>query len=76
MIIASDNQLNVTDLPLDLQLTKSKTIDWSELAAVEKAHICRMLQYTNGNKTEAARLMKIGLTTLYRKIEEYNISTS
>ena len=31
-------------------------------------------EYTKGNKTEAARLLKIGLTTLYRKIEEYKIS--
>ncbi|MEG0789400.1 MAG: helix-turn-helix domain-containing protein, partial [Alistipes sp.] len=31
--------------------------------------------YTAGNKTEAARLLKIGLTTLYRKIEEYGIVT-
>ena len=33
----------------------------------------KVLQYTGGNKTEAARLMHIGLTTLYRKIEEYGI---
>lgn len=33
----------------------------------------RVLEYTKGNKTEAARLLKIGLTTLYRKIEEYRI---
>ena len=39
----------------------------------EKAHIRKVLQYTGGNKTEAARLMHIGLTTLYRKIEEYGI---
>lgn len=41
------------------------------LAEVEKLHIRRILKYTGGNKTEAARLMGIGLTTLYRKIEEY-----
>jgi two-component system NtrC family response regulator len=76
MIIASDDELIVKDLPLDLQMSQSTNINWGELAAVEKAHICKMLQYTNGNKTEAARLMKIGLTTLYRKIEEYGISTS
>ena len=44
-----------------------------DLAQVEKAHIRKVLQYTGGNKTEAARLMHIGLTTLYRKIEEYGI---
>ncbi|MEI2739363.1 MAG: helix-turn-helix domain-containing protein [Chitinophagaceae bacterium] len=32
-----------------------------------------MLKHTNGNKTEAARLLNIGLTTLYRKIEEYHL---
>ena len=34
------------------------------------AQTSRVLDYTNGNKTEAAKLLKIGLTTLYRKIEE------
>ncbi|MUT64230.1 helix-turn-helix domain-containing protein, partial [Vibrio parahaemolyticus] len=29
---------------------------------------------TRGNKTETARLLGIGLTTLYRKMEEYQIS--
>jgi two-component system NtrC family response regulator len=32
------------------------------------------LRYTNGNKTKAAEYLGIGLTTLYRKIEEYNIT--
>lgn len=45
-----------------------------ELSAMERRHIARVLEYTKGNKTEAARLLKIGLTTLYRKIEEYKIS--
>ncbi|TAH00168.1 MAG: hypothetical protein EAZ15_09725 [Sphingobacteriales bacterium] len=29
-----------------------------------------ILHYTNGNKTEAAKLLNLGLTTLYRKLEE------
>ena len=43
------------------------------LRAIEKQHIARMLGHTGGNKTEAARLLGIGLTTLYRKIEEYGL---
>lgn len=43
------------------------------LAAMERRHIARVLEYTKGNKTETARLLKIGLTTLYRKIEEYKL---
>ena len=40
---------------------------------MERRHSARVLEYTKGNKTEAAPLLKIGLTTLYRKIEEYKI---
>jgi len=44
------------------------------MASVEKLHIQKVLNYTNGNKTEAARLLNIAITTLYRKLEEYKIS--
>lgn len=74
IILSSDGYLSVKDLPLDIQFSQDSPVDSMELAQAEKAHICRILQYTSGNKTEAARLMKIGLTTLYRKIEEYGIT--
>jgi len=32
-----------------------------------------VLKHTHGNKTEAARLLAIGLTTLYRKLDQYKI---
>lgn len=77
VILSACGELLVRDLPTEIQFAQQTTtgaaIDWTELAAVEKSHITRILQHTNGNKTEAARLMKIGLTTLYRKIEEYGI---
>ena len=44
-----------------------------DLASVERSHIQRVLAYTRGDKSEAARLLKIGLTTLYRKIAEYQL---
>jgi two-component system NtrC family response regulator len=44
-----------------------------DLDSVEKHHIWRILKYTHGNKTEAARILGIGLATIYRKIEEYHI---
>ena len=61
-----------------MQLLRKKSSNNSgfELSAMEKRHIARVLDYTNGNKTEAAKLLKIGLTTLYRKIEEYKLSNS
>ena len=77
-VIVCDKQLTLQDLHLELQQTgfESDCNNFSdfELATIERRHIARVLQYTGGNKTEASRLLKIGLTTLYRKIEEYGIS--
>src|SRR5574344_2614522 len=77
--IVCDTSRTLQDLPLELPQNASSSDSESdstpspgfELAAIERRHIARLLQYTNGNKTEAARLLKIGLTTLYRKIDEY-----
>ena len=44
-----------------------------DLATLEQHHIRRVLRHTNGNKAEAARLLGIGLTTLYRKLAEYGL---
>ena len=75
--IVCEEQITFEDLPLDLQKRKSDISlmkDNFELAEIERMHIIKVLQYTNGNKTETARLLKIGLATLYRKIETYKIS--
>ncbi len=44
-----------------------------DLAQAEKQHILKVLKHTKGNKTESARLLGVALTTLYRKISEYQI---
>ena len=78
LIVSEGERLDVADLPLDIQNAHYEQSDETspdsfELSAMERRHIARVLEYTKGNKTEAARLLKIGLTTLYRKIEEYGI---
>ena len=59
-------------IPIDQPLTASP-LSAFDLASAEKIHIQKVLNYTKGNKTEAARLLNIALTTLYRKIEQYHI---
>ena len=41
------------------------------LAGVEKAHILRILEATDNNRTQAARILGIGLRTLQRKLQEW-----
>ncbi|MCU0374417.1 MAG: sigma-54 dependent transcriptional regulator [Chitinophagaceae bacterium] len=44
-----------------------------DLASAEKMHIQKVLAHTGGNKTKAAELLNIALTTLYRKMETYHL---
>jgi len=42
------------------------------LEKIEKDHIMKVLDHCYGNKRDAAKILGIGLKTLYRKIEHYN----
>lgn len=80
VILEDSEELSVSSLPFDMQqisTTQSsadKTLSAFSMASAEKLHIQKILNYTQGNKAEAARLLEIGIATLYRKIDEYKIS--
>lgn len=78
VILANSEELKVESLPFELQQLnspsiKDRTLSAFGLAGAEKIHIQKVLNYTNGNKTETAKLLDIALTTLYRKLDEYQI---
>ena len=79
VIMSNNGVLNIDDLPLEFKQSDNKNLTNKhmsafDLASVEKLHIQKVLNYTNGNKTETARLLNIALTTLYRKINEYGLN--
>lgn len=80
VILEESQELSVSSLPFDLQQNTStnssenKTLSAFSMASAEKLHIQKILNHTKGNKAEAARLLEIGIATLYRKIEDYKIS--
>ncbi|MBS7566887.1 sigma-54-dependent Fis family transcriptional regulator [Mucilaginibacter sp. Bleaf8] len=73
VIIADGPTLTADLLPFDFTGNEPMQQGVFDLSSVEKHHIAKVLKYTKGNKTETARLLNIGLTTLYRKIDEYKI---
>ncbi len=75
-LIVCEGEITRHDLPIDMLTGDTSTAadDSFDLKSVERNHIIKVLHHTHGNKTETARLLKIGLTTLYRKIEEYGIN--
>lgn len=80
VILEDTSTLTLKTLPPEiLAATNSfqssgKLLSAFDLASAEKIHIQKVLNYTNGNKTETAKLLNIALTTLYRKLEEYKIN--
>jgi len=74
VILTDTDMLDAAVLPLDFLWNQQSGDPASlSLAGMEKQHILKVLAYTKGNKTKAAELMEIGLTTLYNKIKEYGI---
>ncbi|MCE7043809.1 sigma-54 dependent transcriptional regulator [Dyadobacter sp. CY312] len=75
-VIISDGVLEPENLPFEVQQSlpvKSIQLSAFSMESVEKLHIQKVLNYSKGNKAETARLLEIGIATLYRKIEEYGI---
>ncbi|MCW3090031.1 MAG: sigma-54-dependent Fis family transcriptional regulator [Ferruginibacter sp.] len=76
VILAEGDELTIRNLPLEFQVNNfqpGSSLTTFDLATAEKVHIAKVLHYTHGNKTETARLLNIGLATLYRKIQEYQL---
>ncbi|MDQ0641047.1 two-component system NtrC family response regulator [Pedobacter sp. W3I1] len=72
VILSDGDTLSATALPPEFFEFAPVENDYN-LQQIEKQHIQKVLIHTKGNKTETSRLLGIGLTTLYRKIEEYQI---
>lgn len=75
-VILADDILTPDVLPYEIQHQQgngNKTMSAFSLHSIEKLHIQKVLNYTKGNKAETARLLEIGIATLYRKLDEYNI---
>jgi len=70
-VILADHELNTSLLPGDFNAEDETAL--MDLATVEKRHIRRVLAHTGGNKTQAAKLLGIGLTTLYQKIKDFDL---
>jgi DNA-binding NtrC family response regulator len=69
--------LHVADLPSDLQYPTSERAPGKDellpLEELERRAILRTLRQTTGDKPVAARILGIGMTTLYRKLKQYHM---
>ena len=73
VILCETETLTHDLLPLEIFDCEETGSTGNALCEVEKNHIKKILQHSKGNKTKTAEILGIGLTTLYRKMEEYGI---
>jgi two-component system response regulator HydG len=87
MVVMCDHDtLDIRDIPPEIHLVKRLSgqviaessevpphLAGKSLDEIEKEHIRNTLILTNNNRAEAAKLLKIGERTLYRKIKEYGL---
>jgi len=77
VILADANILDETLLPYELQGAQPQktggALSAFDLSVIEKLHVQRVLNHTHGNRAETARLLNIGVATLYRKLKEYGL---
>lgn len=73
-ILAEGTEITANLLPREFHDGSASNISLSSsLNEVERMHIKRVLENVNGNKTKAADILRIGSSTLYRKIKEYDL---
>lgn len=78
MILADGDKINLSDLPASIvasgQNHPAFTYNLKEATRqFEKQHIVRVLEQVGQDRKEAAQLLDISLSSLYRKIEELGI---
>ena len=74
--VAKTNRVDVIDLPPEVRLIMPLVSDKGVprlLRDVEKDCILGALEKTKGNRVEAAKLMGMGVATLYRKLKIYKL---
>ncbi len=52
---------------------RRKNVELLTLEEVEKRHIVKVLDVTDGNRPKAAKILGVNVSTVYRKIEKYNL---
>jgi len=79
VVMSTSGKIEVADLPADIRGAESSQASpviqaGMSMEEIEREAIRKTLEDTNGNRTRAAEILKIGLRTLHRKIQKYGLA--
>ena len=80
VLLGKGDHIGITDLPPQLLTDGGKETSLAQAIArrytlkdLEREYIQKVLESTQGNKSEAATILGMDRTTLYRKLEEMKV---
>lgn len=80
VLLGKESTIGLQDLPPQLATADENTLPLVAAVAraytlrdLEREYILRVIESTHGNKTEAAKILGVDRTTLYRKLDEYKV---
>jgi DNA-binding NtrC family response regulator len=81
VLLGKENRITLKNLPSQIANRQDNAPPLVQAVAggytlreLEREYIARVLENTRGNKTEAAKILGVDRTTLYRKLEEYKVN--
>jgi transcriptional regulator with PAS, ATPase and Fis domain len=73
LIMSENQELKTNDILLNINTAKTENVVQLNLEEIEKNAINNALIKAGGNLSETAKILGIGRTTLYRKMEKYGL---
>ena len=74
VVVGKSRQIQLSDLPFAIAVGDAAEMEKLSLEEMERQHIARVLTIEDGNRSNAAKILRINRSTLYDKIKKYGLA--
>ena len=74
VVVGKSRQIQLSDLPFTIAVGDAAEMEKLSLEEMERQHIARVLAIEDGNRSNAAKILRINRSTLYGKIKKYGLA--
>ena len=74
VVVGKSRQIQLSDLPFAIAKGDAAEMEKLSLEEMERQHIARVLAIEDGNRSNAAKILRINRSTLYDKIKKYGMA--
>jgi DNA-binding NtrC family response regulator len=73
VVVGKNRQIQLSDLPFAIAKGDAAEMEKLSLEEMERRHIARVLAIEDGNRSNAAKILRVNRSTLYAKIKKYGM---